>query len=116
MGVASTKKSSMVRTSRGNLLPPSEQAVAPRSTAIGRPSCDGFEPTAETVTALAAILAMFLRNTMNEDVVAISFLGAKKMCMEQGVSEKEFNRIEEKLRAFWQDRFDRNPLASMFRR
>ena len=61
-----------------------------------------------------AILVALLRETLNGDVMELTLGLAKNMALSEGVSEKEFERVEKKIREFWAIRRAQNPLSILF--
>ena len=114
MSAKSTGKLLKARTPVGTLLPLLEQDVVLRSIATGKQLFGDFKIGNETVKAVLAILTALLRETLNEDVLALSLHQAESVALAGGVSKAEFNRVKKGVVAFWADRKAQHPLASMF--
>lgn len=114
MSAKSTSRLLKARILVGTLLPPLEQAAALRSTAIGKRLFGGSKVSDETLKAVMSILVALLRETLSSDVMQLSLSVARSMALAEGVSKREFDRVEKRVVKFWSDRRLQNPLASMF--
>lgn len=102
------KKSLAVQWQNGNLNPLSAQVVALHSIQI-----DGIL-LEQTVKSLTALLISFLRETLSSDKVYFAIVHAKRLSLENGVSEEEFNRVAKIVFNDWNKNKDLNPLSGMF--
>ena len=94
-------------------LPPSEQAVACRSSTIIADESSGLSSTA-TIVALFALLEGLASNVLSRDVWLLSVYQAKDTAMQAGVTEQEFDEVMKRFRKIQESRRMGNPMHSMF--
>lgn len=105
---ASTTRLLPAPSQNGGRLQPLEQAVARQ----GIPT--GFGCSEETVRALTALLIGISGQTLCGDAMYLGMLQAKSLALENGVTEKEFDRVAKLVLVDWRRKRSQNPLSGMF--